>query len=101
MNTKEFVMKKSESGYFVPPKYMIMEVNVGSSLANTNIWLMCVSYGFETKGDYDAYLASLRALPTKEHFVGTPNAYEITNLDTVEHYNSNNSINREGPWPLG
>ena len=100
MNTKEFVMKTTEAGFYVPPKYMIMEVGIAGTLATSTAWIMCIGYGFENRQDYEDYSTSLRNVPEKTWFSGTIIQYEVVSLDSIQHYTTNASIVREGPWPL-
>jgi len=58
MVTFEYAMLKSDSNY-IPVKYLVMHPDVGSSLANSNVWLKCVSHGIDTEVNLEIHLSSL------------------------------------------
>lgn len=107
MRTVEFVKLNNDTNY-IPVKWAIMEVNVGSSAANTQVWLKCISKGCDTKENLLAFkLTSDGYQPTlgpdghpqkqteytpvdKSGIVGNIGEYQVTTLDSVTAYNRPN-----------
>lgn len=104
MKTVEYVKLKSDTNY-IPVKYAILEVTVGASLANSPIWLKCVSHGCDTEENLTAFKLTgegYQAVPDangnpvaqteyapvdKSGIIGIIGEYQISNLDAVEAYN--------------
>lgn len=103
MIIKEFVKLTGDS-YYVPVKYVVMEVTVGNAAAATFLWLKVSGYGMDTLTHYNDYISDI----TDASFTGrapaglqgTLKAYSIVALSTVEAYSSKYS-NHEGPYQIG
>jgi hypothetical protein len=89
MNTREVVMLNSDTNY-IPVKYAVMEVSVGSTLAASYVWLKCISGGVALEADFDALKASLNAGSTPDYtkMLGTIGAYSVAALSTIKEYKS-------------
>lgn len=87
MNTKEVVKLAADNNY-VPVKYFVMEQTVGNAVATTYLWLKVISYGIDTKENYDAYIISLDTRVDKSNFQGTLNEYSVVALTAVASYTS-------------
>jgi len=103
MRTAEYVKLKSDSNY-IHTKYAIMEVTVGSSLGASQVWLKCVSHGWDTEENLEGYkltndgyepaLVDGRAIKQnpytgvdKTGMQGTIGEYSIATLADVDPYN--------------
>lgn len=85
MNTFEVVMLSSDTN-IVPVKYGVMECTVGSTIAATNLWLKCISYGVASQENLDS-IANQMNFYDKTLLVGTPGSYVVTTLNNVKPYN--------------
>lgn len=87
MNTREIVMLNSDTNY-IPIKYAVMEVSVGSTLAASYAWLKCISNGVALESDFLALKASLDAseVPDYTKALGTVGAYSVAALSTIKTY---------------
>jgi len=106
MNIAEHVMLTSESGYYVPPRYLVMDASVGGTLGATTVWLKCISYGLETETDFDDYANSLLVsgsqIADKSKLAGTLNAYSVVTLADIAAYNKGFVKNMQtSPYPVG
>lgn len=80
----------SADANYIPVKYAVVEVTIGSTLANSYAWLKCVSNGVASVEDYDALLASYNAseVPDPSLLKGTIGAYSVVALSTVKEYST-------------
>lgn len=106
MNIVEHVMLVSESNYYIPTRYMIMEAQLGATIATSNVWLKCISHGIETKENFDAYAQSLLVsgsqIADKSLLTGTINEYIVTTLNQVVKYNKGHVADMQtSPYPVG
>ena len=103
MNTKEYVKFKNDTN-FVPVRYFVIEVNVGSSDSNTHLWLKVAGYGMDTQEHYEEYVNAVRHSAfdggRPDGLEGTMGNYEVANLSQVEAYRSRYG-NNDGPFPVG
>lgn len=95
MVTYEQVKLITDTNY-IPVKYVVMEVTLGSTLANSYVWLKQASYGVATEADLNSYYDS----PKRSLLVGTMSVYSITTLDKVVAYSRNVSV-KEVNVPIG
>lgn len=109
MKTVEYVKLKSDTNY-IHVKYAVMEVTVGTSLATSQIWLKCISYGWDTKENleglkltsegYQATLVDGRPFKQdpytgvdKTGIQGTIGEYSVVTLADVDPYNRGGKLN--------
>ncbi len=103
MRTVEHVKLNSDSNY-IPSRWVVMEVTVGTTLASSQAWVKCVSYGCDTEANLlafkltsDGYQSTLGAdgRPQKQTvyapvdksgIVGTIGTYQVVALDAVAPY---------------
>lgn len=118
MRTVENVMLNSDTNY-IHVKWAVMEVNIGGTLATSNAWIKCISYGCDTAENLLAFkLTSEGYKPTlnaaghpekqdvytsvdKSGLVGTIGEYQIVSLDSVSEYNRGGKIDFTPNIPLG
>lgn len=104
MRTVEHVKLKSDSNY-IPVRYVVMEVTVGSSLATSQAWIKCVSKGCDTEENLVAHkltkdgyqpVPDEKGHPVKQTeyapvsmagFTDTIGEYQVISLGDVEPYN--------------
>ena len=87
MNTFEVVMLKTDTNV-VPVKYAVVECTIGSTLANSFVWLKCIAYGMATKEDVVSYGRE----PDSSLLQGTPGEYTVTSLDKVSPYSRRTDV---------
>lgn len=109
MNQIEHVKLKSDTNY-IHVKYAIMEVTVGASLAASQAWVKCISYGYDTEVNLTAFKLTSGGYkpvlndaghPEKQDeyspvdtsgLVGTLGEYQVVTLADVEQYNRGGKI---------
>lgn len=105
MISAEFVRLKNDTNY-IPIKYQVVEVSVGSDATTTNLWLKQVSYGVDTEenlkkilNEYYYSTQEVRDLdqPRSEiqreglnNLQGKINQYTVASLDSVSSYSRPN-----------
>ena len=104
MNIIEFVALSSDTN-FIPVKYAVIDVTVGTASSSTYLWLKVVSYGIDTESHYNDYLDSLNDGTVNQNgapdgLQGTLKDYLVTSLDNVKSYHSAKG-NHSGSYPIG
>ena len=104
MNIIEYVKLASDTNY-VPVKYVVMDSLVGSAVGSSYLWLKCISYGMDTKVNFDQYVSDIDTgaisssiMPTG--IQGTLHSYQIVTLANIESYFSKQN-NHAGPFNIG
>lgn len=93
MNTREIVMLVADTNY-VPVKYAVMEVTVGSSMANSYVWLKCISNGIAIEDDLSTLKEAVNSAkaPDLTLLKGVIGEYSTTTLDKIVEYPNSNSL---------
>lgn len=117
MRTVEHVKLKTDSNY-IHIKYAVLEVTVGSTLAASQAWIKCISFGCDTKDNLellkwsrDGYEVDLvDGVRVKQDpyrgedrsgMVGQPGEYQVVTLADIEPYSRGGKIDFTPNFELG
>lgn len=117
MRNVEHVKLTADSNY-IHVKWAVIEATVGSSLANSYAWIVCVSYGFDSKENllgfkltsdgYEKELVDGRPVKQdpytgvdKTGMVGNIGEYRVVSLVDIEPYNRGGKIDFTPNIPIG
>ncbi len=81
MNAVEHVMLVTDTN-LVPVKFSVLATNIGSTLANSNVWIRCIGYGIATEED----LKSLKLTANQSLYIGTLGSYQVVDLTKIKPY---------------
>jgi len=89
MNTRETVMLSADANY-IPVKYAVIEVTIGSTLANSYAWLKCISNGIASVEDFNTVTEAVRNSKDYDPSLlkGTVGAYSVSALSAIKEYST-------------
>jgi hypothetical protein len=102
MTINERVSLVSDTSY-IRSQWVVMSAQLGTSLATSYVWIKCISFGFDTQANSEAYSATLMDRPSSNPtgLVGTLGEYKVVKLTEVKPYSRGGRIDYSPMFPLG